>query len=368
MTPSRLLFACDEETVAHRVRSFCATAEAAGGKPVPAGALRPAAGPSRFGPREPPPLSKPVTSMRVTEFKDYLGCPYRYYLRHILKLEALRDEAEEMDGAAFGTLAHDVLREFGEGPVAASTDADEIERYLDEELDRQLERVFGPSPRSAIRVQAEQLRLRLRAFAGWQAAWAADGWQIEHVEVAPEENAASIRVDRQPMFLRGRIDRIDFHPSSGKRMIMDYKTSDTVTTPEKAHRRGGEWIDLQLPLYRNLAIGLGIKGPVDLAYVVLPKDTNRTGIEVAEWTAEDLRIADRVAEQVVRNVRAGKFWPPRTQPPDFSEEFAPICQDGQFRAVLAAEADTGGGLSQFSSDENGTVPFRTKADVRGTDR
>ena len=39
--PSRLLFACDEETIARRVMAFCSQAEASSGKPVPLDILRP---------------------------------------------------------------------------------------------------------------------------------------------------------------------------------------------------------------------------------------------------------------------------------------------------------------------------------------
>jgi len=285
--------------------------------------------------------------MRVTEFKDYLGCPYRYYLRHRLKLAPLADSADELDGAAFGTLGHQVLGEFGKSPLAASTDADQIERYLSDELDRQVRQCFGAAPLAAIRVQVEQLRLRLRGFARWQAAWAAQGWQIQCVEASPQEGRAKLLVDGQPMFLRGRIDRIDLLPATGQWIICDYKTSDTATSPEKAHRRGGEWIDLQLPLYRHLIAGLDIEGLSgetlpQLAYILLPKDAGRIDIAVAEWSAEDLRSADETAADVIRKVRAERFWPPAPTPPDFSADFAPLCQDGQFRAVLAAEAAEGG--------------------------
>jgi RecB family exonuclease len=346
--PSRLLFACDDETIACRVKAFCSAAEDSNGRPMSVGVLR-AGQPnkSRFDVPKPGPLAEPITSMRVTEFKDYLGCPYRYYLKHRLKLAALRDSAEELDGAAFGTLAHQVLHEFGKGPLAASTDVEEIQRYLDEALDRQVRQCFGLAPLSAVRVQVEQLRLRLRGFARWQAAWAGQGWQIKCVEASSEDGKAKIVVDGQPMFLRGRIDRIDFQPSTQKWTIIDYKSSDTANTPDKTHRQGDEWIDLQLPLYRHLADGLQadglqIKGPFDLAYVVLPKDTSSIDIAIAEWSEADLRKADEVAAEVIRNVRAQRFWPPAESPPDFSEDFAPICQDGQFRAVLTAEAQEGG--------------------------
>jgi hypothetical protein len=349
MMPSRLLFACDEETVARRVMTFCSTAETSGGKPVQAGVLQPGRRQSAFEPPRPQPLAEPVTSMRVTEFKDYLGCPYRYYLRHQLKLEALRDSGEELDGGHFGTLAHQVLGEFGKSVVSTADNAEEIERYLDAELDRQLALFFGHAPLSAIWVQAEQLRLRLHAFARWQADWAKQGWQIECVETSPPNGKAAIDVDGSPMILRGRIDRIDVQPSTGNRMIIDYKTSDTPSTPDEAHRKGGRWIDLQLPLYRRLVDGMGIEGPFELAYIVLPKDTSKTGIITAcctpekpsDWKPEVLQSADEAAAEVVRNVRAEKFWPPTEPPPDFSEDFAPICLDGQFRALLAAEADQG---------------------------
>ncbi|MEN6406665.1 MAG: PD-(D/E)XK nuclease family protein [Thermoguttaceae bacterium] len=340
MMPSRLLFACDPRTVAQRVRRFCATPETSDGKPVSSGVLQP--GPrSVFEPPRPRPLAEPVRSMRVTEFKDYLECPYRYYLRHQLRLAALRDSGEELDGRHFGTLAHAVLGEFGKSEAAEVEDVETIERFLDAELDRQLAASFGRDPLSVVLVQAEQLRLRLHAFARWQAEWARQGWRIEQVEIAPPSGKAALVVDGSPMGLRGRIDRIDVHRDDGRRMIIDYKTSDTTDTPERAHRRNGQWIDLQLPLYRHLVRWLEIVEPVELAYVVLPKNTAATGLLPSDWTAADLDDADRTAAEVVRGVRAERFWPPAKEPPGFSEDFAPICLDGQFRALLAAEAQQG---------------------------
>jgi len=143
-------------------------------------------------------------------------------------------------------------------------------------------------------------------------------------------------VDGQPMGLRGRIDRIDVD-RSGKRVLLDYKTSDTARTPDRTHRQEGRWVDLQLPLYRRLLAGLGIEGQVQLGYVVLPKDTSRVGHLLAEWTEAELREADEAAAHVIREVRAGVFWPPASPPPAGFEDFAAICHDDQLVAVLAAE-------------------------------
>ncbi len=337
LAPSRLLFACDEETTARRALVLFSSEESASGGAILPGALRPGQEQSRFEVPRPRPLAEPVTSMRVTEFRDYLACPYRYYLKLRLGLDGLADSAEELDGAAFGTLAHAVLARFGKGPAADSTDPDEIRDQLSEALDHVALGEYGKHPLAAVRVQIEQLRGRLMAFADWQAGWAAEGWRIEYVETGPEERKAALMVDGRPMYLRGRIDRIDVHQKTGKWMIFDYKSSDTAKTPDKLHRTGGKWTDLQLPLYRHLAAGLGIEGPVELAYIVLPKDTGKVGHLPAEWTDEELQDADRTAEEVIRRVRAEEFWPPASPPPAFSEHLAAICKDGQFAVALATD-------------------------------
>jgi len=330
LAPSRLLFACEAERAARRVLRFLAQEE-------PAGTAAPAAAPPTHRavtiPR-PRPLSEPVRAMRVTEFRDYLACPYRYYLRHRLGLSARSDWAVELDGAAFGFLAHAVLSRFGQDPVNRSTDADQIRSFLDEALDRVVAETYGERPLPAVRVQIEQLRLRLAAFARWQAEWAGQGWHIEHAEICPQ--GAAMIVDGQPMELRGRIDRVDVD-GSGRRIVFDYKTADTPSRPDQTHRQDGRWIDLQLPLYRHLLLGAGIEGPVGLGYVVLPKDTSRVGELLAEWTEDELREAEATAAEVIRRVRAEVFWPPTTPPPGGFGEFAAICQDDQFVARLVAE-------------------------------
>lgn len=344
MLPSRLLFSCDDPTMARRVTGFFSGKRVSSASTITDGMLRPGQEQSQLEVPRPQRLSAPITSMRVTEFKDYLGCPYRYYLRHVLKLESLADSSDELDGGAFGSLAHEVLSTLGKDPDVAAAKADVIARYLDGQLDAAVLSHFGKAPMPSILVQVAQLRRRLAALARWQANWAAQGWRIEHSEVSPETGTAFLLVDGQPMLLRGRIDRIDVQKYSGKRMVFDYKTSERSKTPEQAHRkRRQQWIDLQLPLYRHLVAGLGIADPVELAYIVLPKDVSDVKHLPAEWTQDDFEDADRTAADVVRRVRAEVFWPPASPPPAFSEEFAAICQDNRFGAVVANEELEGGG-------------------------
>jgi hypothetical protein len=73
-----------------------------------------------------------------------------------------------------------------------------------------------------------------------------------------------------------------------------------------------------------------VEEPVQLGFILLPKDVNRVQFCLADWTDQDLAEADEVARDVVRGIRQEIFWPPKEPPPDYWEEFAPICQDGVF--------------------------------------
>ncbi len=326
LAPSRLLFACDAETTAQRAQQFFQPREDRGR--FRQDAARPS-DPRRLEIPRPKPLATPITRLRVTAFCDYITCPYRFYLRHVERLEAVSDSLDELDGRGFGSLAHEVLRRFGSGPRRDSTDANAVRAALEQELDHCAADAFGRNPLPAVLVQVEQLRWRLRAFAEKQAAWSDQGWRIEFVETsAVGELGAQFDVDGEPFWLTGRIDRIDVHRTTGERVIFDYKTSDAGQSPKQTHQCRDGWIDLQLPLYRHLAVALGIVGPVKLGYIVLPKDTKATGFVIADWNSEELAVADEYAREVVRNIRCQRFFPPADPPPGFADEFGPICQDG----------------------------------------
>jgi ATP-dependent helicase/nuclease subunit B len=131
----------------------------------------------------------------------------------------------------------------------------------------------------------------------------------------------------------GRIDRIDRH-ADGRWFIFDYKTGDSSTDPEKAHRHDGEWIDLQLPLYRHIARSLGVGGDVQLGYLRLPRDTSDIGEKAAAWTAEDLASADQAIMDVATCIRNGVFWKQLDDEPSVLTEYGPICQDGVLEREL----------------------------------
>ena len=329
LAPSRLLFAAEQKTIARRILTLCKPISPGGQRFVGGNKFSSSRERSDFDVPRPEALENPVESMRVTAFRGYLVCPYRYYLDHVLGLGSLDDSAEELDALAFGTLLHDVLNGFGKSDLKHSTDSDQIEQFLREELERFAQIKFGNDRLAPVSIQLHQMRGRLSAFAQWQAEWADKGWRIVHSEVPPRGSPdAQLDVDGKPMGLRGRIDRIDTN-EDGQWIIFDYKSSSAPDTPEKKHRKRGDWVDLQLPLYRHIAATLGVTGDVRLGYIVLPKDTGKVGALVAEWTDADLQEADEVAREVVRCIRREKFWPPADNP-EFAGDYAPICMEDVF--------------------------------------
>ena len=325
LMPSRLLLACSDDTRVHRLdtfyRAYTDSVPATTGMPL----LLVPGDSTRFFP-PPPPLDDDTPlpdRLSVTGFRDYIACPYRFYLRRVLKLAGPSEPADEMDGALFGILAHAVLQIFGESSLATSQDPDAIEACLLQALRQTAVEQFGDQPRPAIAVQLDQLRLRLYTFAHVQARIASEGWRIHQVEL---KQSVPFDVDGEPFTISGRIDRIDIHPDHGIR-IVDYKTGETARTPEQTHRRARtEWLDLQLPLYRELARPLGLEGPVELAYFNLPRRPKELKLYAAEWSQDEIDSATEKARDVIRAIRQRQFWPPG-DPSQYGDEFARLCAD-----------------------------------------
>jgi len=344
LIPTRLLFAAEEKTIADRALAFFGPRTETQRPRIDS--LVSARQASNF-PIPQPDLSKVRNKpLSPTAFRSYMACPYRFFLQRMLKLEPLRDDMEELDGGMFGTLAHAVLENFGQSEQRYSCDAEEIAQVLRENLLLCTRELVGEHPLTPIAVQIEQLRTRLDIVAEKQAEWASQGWRILYTEVPGLKHPIEFDVDGQPQRIHGYIDRIDQHEGTGELAIIDYKTSDAGKSPEQAHRKSGEWIDLQLPLYRHLAASLELEGPFKMAYFLLPKDTRKIGFSFADWSEEELESADETARTVIRNIRAGRFWPPTDPAPPFSEDFAGICQDEvfeKFKIAAPVGADQLGG-------------------------
>lgn len=323
LAPSRLWFACDAEEIPVRVRQFFGEADDEEG-----GVSIGSEGPAEGGFSIPAPANVPAAPdvIAVTSFRDYLSCPYRYFLRRELRLNYVADDVRELDAAAFGSLMHEVLNEFGTSQLKDSADAAAIAELLKAVLERQALVRFGRSRSATVSVQLKILETRLETFAERQAETVREGWRILHTEqrlVASDfEDVKGRRIA-----IEGRVDRIDRHLETGAVRILDYKTSEQANPPEKTHRAKGEWVDLQLPLYRRLARSLGITGEVGLGYVQLPGDMRKIGFEIAEWTDQELQEAEELAAIVAADLLDLKIVDVESGGDYGANELSGICQD-----------------------------------------
>ena len=330
--PSRLLFVSDPPTVARRARAFFGYS---GKADIHFWLADPADLPTSQQFVIPlPETGISQNNLTVTSFREYIKCPYRFYLSKVMRLDSVDDGWRELDPRAFGNLAHDVLEDFGHSDLRDSTDSTKIAGFLSAALDKWQNIRYRGSRLPAVQIQVEQLRYRFERFAELQAERARQGWRIIAVEQYLEHR---MTVDNKPFTIRGTIDRVDVNDRlEGQVAIWDYKTSDTGKSPAAAHfSKDRGWLDLQLPLYRHLASHIEALagydlGVPDLGYIKLPKSIKEVKFEAANWNAQQLADADRQAEQVIRSLQQGIFWPPVATPPIYSDAWAGICQDPVF--------------------------------------
>lgn len=324
MLPSRLMLQCDDNRLAKTVINYFQA------PPRLDPPLLPSRDQSDFLLHRPIPPDQPINQLPVTAFKDYIQCPYRFYLKHVQKLRTQEEYVPELSTLAIGNLAHHIFETFGKSDWIDCTDPVALDQYFSELLDKFCDQHYGKNPLPAVMIQREQLRLRLSVFAKEQARMRSQGWIIIPSQIESKHSVQLI-VDDQPFTLIGRIDRMDRHQTTGQLRIMDYKTGENSKSPDEKHRRKetGQiktWIDLQLPLYRVLAASEIYDNKVQLGYCQLGKDLTKIGFDSADWTPDELDVAMATAMQIIRDIRKGLFWPPH-DPPAFDDGLGSVCQD-----------------------------------------
>lgn len=355
LRPSRLLFQCQDSALAERTLHLFRENEIEQ-VPLPrsiAWKLKPAPLPAD---------NKVYQRISVTGFKQYLTCPFRYYLKFGLGMGKVEPGKNELDSRDFGNLIHDTLEVFGcDETMRHSTDAGAITEFFYEEIDRWLGNRFGPRLATPIVIQREAARQRLAHWAGIEASERALGWEILEVETAfgKEEQPEALplfQIDGMPV--TGRIDRIERHPQYGLRLF-DFKTispmeDGRLKTVDQYHRvnvkrtedsasfadwrlcqdskgKTAYWIDLQIPLY-CLAMAARFPGEnISAGYVTLGKTEAEVRIDL--WSSLDeatIASARTCASGVIAAIRASLFWPPNEQMPDWDD----------FREMLSPTAET----------------------------
>ncbi|MFW6113021.1 MAG: PD-(D/E)XK nuclease family protein [Thermodesulfobacteriota bacterium] len=166
--------------------------------------------------------------LHVTQVGKALGCPLRFVLEDLLGLKDLPEIEAGLDPRERGEKLHKLLAKFVELARYKMPPADEAEALFEEAA----RLVLGDEAHD-VHWQAE----RRRWFGdpdtpGLLPAWLAleqerldQGWRWLGVEVAFQGLARP----GWPFTLKGRLDRLDFHPRDGRLLIWDYKTGDIPT-------------------------------------------------------------------------------------------------------------------------------------------
>ena len=272
----------------------------------------------------------------TTSLRDYLTCPTRYYLKHVLKLSRPEHLRVEWTAAGFGNVVHQVLESFGADPNARQLEkANAIHEWLSTELDRVVGLMFREVLPLAVEIQIDSIRQRLRTFAFKQAEQRAAGWEICYVE-----KRMQLEIDGQ--MVTGVIDRVDYNSATDQWMIWDYKTGKGAQDPVSAHcsavtkTKGPAdhlqdderfvfdapaqtktrpikphfWNQLQLPLYAEwLGREEGVKAGV--GYISISAVASEVGFYEWEDYSEEIQAAAVLAaEATLEKLTKRVFWPP----------------------------------------------------------
>jgi len=323
LKPSRLLFHCSDGELPERASHlFSEVDERRPNHPSSVG--------FKLNPQLPQDLREGMTrpgKLSVTAFRDYLACPFRFYLKHVLEMRPLSDEKRELDPLDFGLMVHAALRDMAVSGIWRAEE-EELGAFLAGHVEGWVKQRFGDAVSLPVMVALDSARQRLLSAARVQAALARDGWEIIESEKACE-------MDRHGIAVRGIIDRIDRHAGTGAIRIIDYKTSDRGSAPGDVHMSlaGNEtreyakvefgkkiygWADLQLPLYRRLVEANGDigSGKYELAFFNLPKAVTQTCVETWDGFNDDLMLsASTCIDGVIDGIQHEIFWPPTEKVP-----------------------------------------------------
>jgi ATP-dependent helicase/nuclease subunit B len=344
LLPSRLFFLGEQSTLAARALSMFG--EEPDGAQCADGGLPP----EPTWPRAPAMPAYEQETFSPSRINAYLQSPYTYYLRHVLGLEDVEEDPQELSALHFGNLVHEVLEQFGRHEEAPTwTDAQQLHRFLVELLGAEAKKRFGDPPRGTVGLQLQQAEYRLWRFALRQVRLVEEGWRIHAVEWSPQEDSVPLDFHGTAFHLGGRIDRIDRREHEGQVQwrIIDYKSGDKAmdlgrcVMPKKL-----VWRDVQMALYPHLAAPLIGRVPLEdmpqsteVCYWNLGASDDSDAYTILDWKDGMLAAMTTQVAAAIEGIRAGNFFDTEQRPPSF-DAFALRCM-GQGQLVAMTDEEQG---------------------------
>jgi ATP-dependent helicase/DNAse subunit B len=312
----------------------------------------------------------PKKIISPTALENYIACPFKFFLRNVLKLSALEEPVEEIETTDRGQTFHRALARLHERRRKAGKHqpADDVAADLAGELDIAFQEIADrSSPAAEVLWKLEGQRLkRLARHYGihWQKF--VEPWdqkkaipRPEYLEVAfglpvsegeTKHDELVVSFGDAEVRISGRIDRIDVAELPGGKglgfWVIDYKTgraANYVAADLQQFRK------LQLTLYALAAQQVlpTLRGarPMGLAYwlvvekgvkLVLPGFRQPTAwlTDAAPWQKMRDALSQWVVELVTR-IRQGEFpLKPRSEDCTATCDFGEVCRISQARPVV----------------------------------
>ncbi|MEX2288215.1 MAG: PD-(D/E)XK nuclease family protein, partial [Planctomycetaceae bacterium] len=306
----------------------------------------------------------------ATQLESYAGCPFRFFVSEILRIDPLESPRSETDYLARGSALHAVLAELhrkltDDGDASRTADAGQIAVRFRQLVNQELGRSAAETE-----LQKALLRIEERLLNEW-----ADAYEVQHEtylklfggqwETLPTPAGLEVAFGDAPaetgefggqtfgslvlgaggnqVRIRGRIDRIDVGQVDNRSVfnIIDYKSG----TPPKFSLddvRSGK--SLQLALYTLAAYRLGIAAPGAVPFQMGYWSLRETGfvpglkgkpkpIDQAVLASLET-ILDDLVPKLAESMRAGQF-PVDSRDPNCTGRcvYSTICRVNEIRPL-----------------------------------
>jgi ATP-dependent helicase/nuclease subunit B len=248
----------------------------------------------------------------ISAYNSLVACPYQFYARHILRLNALDEVQEAIEKRDYGERVHAILQHFHQRYPQVS---EYPHALMEAELRQVSQDVFADLLQQDFAARAWLARWykSLPAYLEWQVENETQGWQYTEAESAFELELAGVR-------LRGRIDRLDV--KDNEKRVLDYKTQDAQQLSNKL-KEAGEDVQLACYDYAHQAS--------EAAFVSIENGKVRSVVpkhdvaQLAQLNAERL-------EQVVNEMRSGAGFPANgIDPACVHCEMRGVCRKGEWQ-------------------------------------
>ncbi len=278
---------------------------------------------------------------RVTELEEYINCPYRYYVKYVLKLEPLEEVTEDLSPRDRGSKVHAILRNFSLSHSTAITKENRsearalLEKLADSAFDKEADTFRNRRDKELfVTVMAERFLDAEEEFRqqGMKPAYLEQ--KIEHYRLVLSNGGEA--------GLSAKIDRIDVD-ADGNFIIVDYKTGKYPLP-----KMNTEQDIFQLPVYAVMAQqalsldggarhAVPLRKPIGLAYYDLAGKTGAGARDVVLFNKEARN--DHTSSKSKASPRS-------------AEEFEAILQQSMDKARKAVEGILAGDFTSKPRDEN----------------